>query len=113
MLKNIIEKISSLPILRRGPPAVPSYLFVVVRDFAQGGQLPFSGFGGVHVCDKLEEIRHLSHRERSKCQGCDVLHPLYMPRCNAVMPVIFRSSYGTHILLNLGETIEKGINGGE
>ena len=30
-----------------------------------------------------------------------VLHGLHMTRCNTVMPIIFRSSYGTHLLDHL------------
>ena len=36
---------------------------------------------------------------------CDcgyVLHGLHMTRCNTVRPLIFRSSYGTHLLQNFG-----------
>ena len=41
-----------------------------------------------------------------KVLNCDcgyVLHGLHMTGCNAVMPVKSRTSYGTHLLRNLGE----------
>ena len=46
----------------------------------------------------------------SNCDCGYVLHGLHMTWCNPIMPLIFRSSYGTHLLQNLVETIKKGNN---
>ena len=49
-----------------------------------------------------------SVREVLNVHGSYVLHGLCMTRCNTVVSIESRTSYGTHLLLNLGEFVDNG-----
>ena len=55
----------------------------------------------------------LLHFCNSDGPGCYVLHPLYMPRCNTVISIESRTSYGPYLLDHPGLAGVAGFAGGQ